>query len=484
MTPVVARTFIAALAAALALCAGAARAQAPAQAPADTQTVAHGLFDQVAVFLPRGEVQQVVLLLSGNDGPGETERRQARELAAQGALVALVDTPAFAARLDAEGATCGYPAGAFENLSRHLQAFLKLPGGVRKPLLVGRGAGGALAYAMLAQAEAGTFAGALSLDFCAQWPFRQPVCAARALPASRPASVPSVFDPTLRGKPLPAGSSRLAPAARLPAPWLVLQTGEAPACPVGVGSAQSFVTRVHDAQWRDVPSGSAALAAALQQGYAQLAARNRPPRPAPASLADLPIVEVTSALPGERYAVLLSGDGGWAAIDKAIAGALAARGIPVAGFDSLRYFWSARTPEGLAADLDRVVRYYGGRWGRSQLLLIGFSQGADVLPFALNRMDADSRGRTRLTVLLSPGQKASFEFKVTNWLGPGGDLPVLPEAQKLDPAATLCVHGRDDAESLCPSLARTGTQVLTLKGGHHFDGRHDALVEQILSTLR
>lgn len=59
---------------------------------------------------------------------------------------------------------------------------------------------------------------------------------------------------------------------------------------------------------------------------------------------------------------------------------MAARGIPVVGFDSLRYFWKKRTPEGLAADLDRVLRYYGRHWGKSKLILIGYSQGADVLP--------------------------------------------------------------------------------------------------------
>lgn len=281
--------------------------------------------------------------------------------------------------------------------------------------------------------------------------------------------------------------SRLSPAARLPAPWLVLQPADATGAAAGgctAGESQAFAARVHEAQWHNLPAGEAAQATAIQQAYAQLAARNRPAPPLPATLADLPVVEVPTAVAGQRYAVIVSGDGGWAAIDKDIAAALASRGIPVAGFDSLRYFWTARTPEGLAADLDRIVRFYGARWGRSELILIGFSQGADVLPFAFNRMDADSRARTKLTVLLSPGQKASFEFKVTNWLGPGGDVPVLPEAQKLDPATTLCVHGRNDKESLCPSLAPANARVLMLEGGHHFDGRYDALVQQILGYLR
>jgi len=102
--------------------------------------------------------------------------------------------------------------------------------------------------------------------------------------------------------------------------------------------------------------------------------------------------------------------------------------VPVAGFDSLRYFWGPRTPEELAADLDRVIRYYAAHWSRSEVLLVGYSQGADVLPFALNRLPAATRAKVRLTALLGPGQKASFEFHLTNWIGPSGDRPIAPEA--------------------------------------------------------
>ena len=48
-------------------------------------------------------------------------------------------------------------------------------------------------------------------------------------------------------------------------------------------------------------------------------------------------------------AVIYSGDGGWRDIDKDIAGALQEKGIPVVGVDSLRYFWSEKTPDQVAA---------------------------------------------------------------------------------------------------------------------------------------
>lgn len=460
----------------------AALALSTAAQEAAPQTFRHGLFADVSVYPATGGVRQVVLLLSGADGRTDADRQLAASLATQGALVALVDTPAFAARLDGEGGTCGYPAGPFENLSRVLQASRQLPG-YRPPILVGRGAGGTLAYAMLAQAEAGTFAGALSVGFCAELPFRQPVCGQRALPPSTPASVPSVFSAASAA--WTARSTALSPAAsRLPAPWTVVQTPDAArAC--RAGDARPFVARIAGANLRALGEREPTLAA-IEKAYAEIAAQAKAPPPPAGALADLPTIEVPSpptAPPTPRFALLVSGDGGWAAIDKELAAALAGRGVPVAGLDSLRYFWRARTPEGLAKDIDRLSRHYSARWGRHELVLIGFSQGADVLPFAVNRLAADTRQRLRLTALVSPGQKASFEFKVSNWLGPSGDVPILPEAAKLDPATTLCVNGQDDRQSLCPSLVPAHARGVALAGNHHLDGDYDKLARIILSHL-
>ncbi len=61
----------------------------------------------------------------------------------------------------------------------------------------------------------------------------------------------------------------------------------------------------------------------------------------------------------------MSGDGGWAGIDQAVAAALSARGIPVVGLDSLRYYWTARTPSGVASDTDRMIRYYLAHFGKA-----------------------------------------------------------------------------------------------------------------------
>ncbi len=101
--------------------------------------------------------------------------------------------------------------------------------------------------------------------------------------------------------------------------------------------------------------------------------------------------------PSDAFAILMSGDGGWAGLDQDIAaGFKRDKAFPSSGLDSLRYYWTPRTPDSLAADTDRIIRYYLSRFGKKRVLLIGYSQGADVLPFAVNRLPRGNPRARRL----------------------------------------------------------------------------------------
>jgi type IV secretory pathway VirJ component len=226
----------------------------------------------------------------------------------------------------------------------------------------------------------------------------------------------------------------------------------------------------------------------LVAAYDRLAVVDRPLPPA--SVAGLPLVDVpatvAAATPAAKdtFAVMLSGDGGWAGIDQKVAGALAAQGIAVVGFDSLRYFWSPRTPQGLAGDVDRVIRSYSARWKRGRVLLIGYSQGANVLPAAVNRLPAASRNRVAQVVLIGLEHKAAWQFHIANWIGAPADAqPILPEASKLSAATTLCLYGEGDGDSLCPQLPAESVTAQQMPGGHHFNGAYEELAARILGRL-
>jgi type IV secretory pathway VirJ component len=69
--------------------------------------------------------------------------------------------------------------------------------------------------------------------------------------------------------------------------------------------------------------------------------------PARASgVGDLPLVEVPATRhDSPRFMLFLSGDGGWAGLDKAVAARSAQAGISVIGPNSRRYFWTESSPD-------------------------------------------------------------------------------------------------------------------------------------------
>src|SRR5439155_226185 len=106
-------------------------------------------------------------------------------------------------------------------------------------------------------------------------------------------------------------------------------------------------------------------------------------------LRDLPLVELAptgGGAPHGQMAIILAGDGGWRRIDDRIAGRFRQSGIPVVGFLTSDYFGQRRTPEEAAGALDRVMRHYTALWKCPHVLLVGYSRGADVLPFMINRL--------------------------------------------------------------------------------------------------
>jgi type IV secretory pathway VirJ component len=203
---------------------------------------------------------------------------------------------------------------------------------------------------------------------------------------------------------------------------------------------------------------------------------------------DLPLVEVPvpDTTSGHDLAVFLSGDGGWAHLDKAVARRLVDAGIPVVGFNSRDFLEHRRTPEETARAVTRVIRHYTAAWGRDSLVLVGYSRGADILPFVVNLMPADLAGRTRVVALLAPAERAGFKFHwidlIENTSSPD-DLPILPQVDSIAGPNVLCIYGEDEEESLCRQNLPPAVKVFPRNGGHHFNGSYAEIGDLILQAL-
>lgn len=430
--------------------------------------LSHGRFKDLVIYNPPAQATSFVLFLSGDEGWGRRPEVVAEQLAQQGAMVVGIDLPHFKAVLEADGDQCEFPDGDLENLSHFVQAYFH-SSTYLAPLIVGIDSGGSMAYAVLAQAPQDTFAGALSVGFCPHLNLEKPLCKGSGLQLARGA----------RGAGL-----NLQPIKSLNNPWVILQDSSNRGCPAA--ATRDFVSQVHGAAIATLPSLSERpVNAAFNRLAAAVLKRSVAP---PAALGDLPVVEIPAqpdAPASDSLAIIMSGDGGWAGIDQNIAAALSAKGILVVGWDSLRYYWTARTPQGVAADTDKMIRYYLSHFGKKRVLLIGYSQGADVLPFAVNRLPAATKAAVSLIAILGMSEHALFEFHVSSWISDDNSGPeTLPEVNRIAGIPVLCIYGEDEHDSLCPKLDSSKFKIVKVKGGHHFDGNYAALADDILSATK
>ncbi len=441
-----------------------------------------GPFGEVAVYRPAGgEPKQVALFVSGDGGWNQGVVDMAHHLAALGTLVLGIDIRHYLAAAQARPGECFSAAADFEALSQFAQKKLGLAQ-YRHPVLVGYSSGATLVYGALAQSPAATFRGALSLGFCPDLPLARPLCRGEGLS----------WGPGPKGK-----GVVFEPRKDLPDPWVAFQGQVDKVC--SPAEVDRFAAQVGGAQVVRLPKVGHGFSAEpnwlpqFRQSFLGLGEVKREEAGGPAlpeagdtpATSDLPLVEVPArAGDSPALAVMLSGDGGWAGLDKEVASRLASRGVPVVGWSSLLYFWTPRTPESSAADLARVLRHYLTLWHRERVVLVGYSLGADVLPFLVNRLPAELRARVSAVVLIGVSSTANFEFHVSNWLGGGDKGPaVLPEASKLAVPKVLCLYGELEKDSLCHQLKGEAFQAVPLAGGHHFGGDYDAVAGHILSGL-
>ena len=383
-------------------------------------------------------------------------RSGSNSLAGAGALAVGVDTDVYLARVASKEAPCDQLVGDVEGLSRQLQ---REHGGAEYffPILTGVGKGGALAGAILAQTPPATLGGAVSLDpwavvqtshgFCTRFPsdgveprhWRVPILNrfwSVALTPATPGITRAHFE-TLQAL----------------SPDLEVQT--------------------LSARRPDQTLASLVAPHLVQDDFSRVGG--------------LPLIELPASKPSGLMAVFLSGDGGWRDIDKTIAENLQSLGVSVVGWDSVRYFWQSKTPQQTAADLSAVILDYSAKWHADKVALIGFSFGADTLPFAYDRLRPSLKQHVAMISLLSLGRAADWEIRVVGWLGAGPSAqatPLAPAIKDIPGKMIQCFYGDQDSGSYCPDLVKQGAEVIEKKGIHHFDGNYVFMAHQILDGFK
>ena len=437
-----------------------------------------GLFGKVTTYSRSAKPANVVLFVSGDGGWNLGVVDMARTLASLDALVIGIDIVHYLKQVQQTSEKCLYPAGDFEVLSKYVQQQLSYPD-YRTPILVGYSSGATLVYAALVQAPPGTFKGAISLGFCPDLLLTKPACPGEGLK----------WDQLPKGK----GVSFL-PASTLEQPWIAMQGLVDQVC--DPTQTEAFVRQVKHGevvQLTKVGHGFSVPKNWLPEfkaAFARIAATqpDSVPKPTVAEVSDLPLVEVPAAGSASKLMIVqLSGDGGWRLTEQGMSQTFAENGIPTVGLNSLKYFWTRRTPEGASGDLTRIMTHYLAAWKKEQIILIGYSLGADVLPFMVSRLPEELRAKIRLLVFMGLSPSVDFEFHVTDWVGltsKSTQLPTRPEVEKLRGMRIFCFYGEEDKDILCPELDSGLVQSFLMSGGHRIRGRYSPVTEAVLNEVK
>ena len=206
------------------------------------------------------------------------------------------------------------------------------------------------------------------------------------------------------------------------------------------------------------------------------------------NISSLPVVPYTA----NNYAaqkplvIYISGDGGENSFSKSLVKQIAAKGYPVVFFNSLKYFWSKKTPEQCAADVEKVIQYYRAQWKVQHVMIIGYSFGADVAPFIATRLSKEVFASLNNIVLISPSNATDFEVHVSLLFGKGKitGSSVPAEINKITQKPVLILQGEDESERVEKSaLKNTNYKIVVLKGGHRYDSNTSELTDTIFKNL-
>jgi len=483
-TRTAAAVFIVLMAGAVRSAVGAAPAAPVAKPPAaageqarEARALGAGRFGIVHVYVPAGKPQSVAIFVSGDGGWELGVINMARALRDMGAVVIGVDVTHYFASLhhaaQRADAHCEMIAADFESLSHQVQKQIGMSE-YHVPVLVGYSSGASVVYAALVQSPPGTLLGALSLGFCADQDFGgAQLCPGNGLRYTQNAQHELVLEP----------------AANLQQPWIALQGQKDRVC--DPHAADEFAAHVAGGAVVKLPLVGHGFSVErnwmpqFRAAYARLAAPPPPVAVAAPEISDLPLQEVHAAGPAQEFALLLTGDGGWAGLDQELAARLAAEGVPTVALNSLKYFWTPRTPQQTAEDVARVLRHYLAAWNAQRVLMIGYSFGADVLPFVVNRLPPDLRARVASVSLLGIDAHASFEVHVAEWVGGDeGGPPTRPELAEITGLPVLCIYGEGETDSICPQMPPGTVTREQIGKGHHFSGEYALLADRILSFAR
>jgi type IV secretory pathway VirJ component len=197
----------------------------------------------------------------------------------------------------------------------------------------------------------------------------------------------------------------------------------------------------------------------------------------------LPVIESVSMGENDYYIIFLTGNGGWRNLAQAVTDYLNSKNVSVIAINTKKYLWSKKVPAQIACDLETLIDRYDNKLGQSKVVFMGYSMGAEVLPFAVNCMEDKYINRLLDIIMIGPWQKATFKVNLLDYImevNKGSDIYLELLRMKTKVGYVIC---DDNDISICKKDLDGVIDHDLLGGGHHFGGDYAALSKLIGKRL-
>lgn len=184
--------------------------------------------------------------------------------------------------------------------------------------------------------------------------------------------------------------------------------------------------------------------------------------------------------PNNPVILFLSGDGGFNSFSSSYCELLGKEGYTVGAVNSKSFFWDKKSADQIAKQLTKSVEQLLDGRKNQHVYFVGYSFGADVIPFVVNKLTADWKKRLQAVALIEPSTSTDLEIHVSDLLGRSNikrSMDVVAEINKMIGIKTAIVLGEDESDFPIKNIRLANLQTIFLKGNHHFNGNALELVK-------
>lgn len=198
----------------------------------------------------------------------------------------------------------------------------------------------------------------------------------------------------------------------------------------------------------------------------------------------LPIKTWTGSA-GKPLIFYISGDGGLNQFSTDLSVGINRKGFSTIALNARSYFWNKKPAEQASRDIAAAIEREMVAGSHKTFVVVGYSFGADVLPFVVNRFPPALRRKLQSVVLISPSVSTDLQIHLLDMLTSSSrrNMDVVSEINRMGTLKTTIFFGSDEKDFPVSKITLANHDIEILPGGHHFEGNTSDLANYVVKSF-